>query len=188
MRITFDKYDELIELKSLKKNSFQKNKHPKEQIERLAQIMEKHGVRHPIHISKRSGQVCFGHGRWAAAKLNKWTKFPVVYQDFESEMEEFACVQSDNAIASWADLDMDEIKVGIDQFKDLDIDLLGIKDFQIDQTSEMKGLLLGAELEDKPKIEKEETMHILEVHLSSEAEMIEVYEKLLERGLIVKYR
>jgi hypothetical protein len=68
MRICFEKYDALIKLSDLKKSKHQRNKHPKEQIDRLAKIMATHGVRHPISVSKLSGEVCFGHGRWAAAK------------------------------------------------------------------------------------------------------------------------
>ncbi len=92
--------------------------------------MLKNGVRHPIHISKLSGQVCFGHGRWAAALLNGWTEFPVIYQDFESDEEEYTCVQSDNAIAGWAELDLMAINLDlINLGPEFDIDLLGIKNF-----------------------------------------------------------
>jgi ParB-like chromosome segregation protein Spo0J len=67
-RIAFKKYDKVTKLSELKKSRHQRNKHPKEQIERLAKIMAANGVRHPIHISNLSGEVCFGHGRWEAAK------------------------------------------------------------------------------------------------------------------------
>jgi hypothetical protein len=133
MRITFSGFDDLIPLSELKESKHQRNKHPDDQIERLAQIMLKHGVRHPIHVSSLSGEVCFGHGRWMAAKKNGWDKYPIVYQAFESDDEEYACVQSDNAIASWAELDL--MKINIDLINlgpDFDIDLLGIKNFVLD--------------------------------------------------------
>lgn len=133
MRIAFKSYDEIALLSKLKKNKWQRNKHPKEQLERLAKIMREHGVRHPIHISKRSGQVCFGHGRWEAAKLNGWTSFPVVFQDFKSDEEEFSCVQSDNAIAHWAELDLESLKDDLNSFDGLDVDLLGIRDLEISE-------------------------------------------------------
>lgn len=133
MRIAFSGYDEMLPLKDLKKSKHQRNKHPQEQIERLAKIMLEHGVRHPIHISKLSGQVCFGHGRWEAAKLNGWTEYPVVYQQFNSDDEEYACVQSDNAIAHWAELDLSAINTDLANLgPDFDIDLLGIKDFVLE--------------------------------------------------------
>jgi DNA modification methylase len=132
MRVAFESYDKLLPLKELKASKHQRNKHPDDQLERLAKIMREHGVRHPIHISRQSGEVCFGHGRWEAAKLNGWKEFPVVYQDFKDDKEEYACVQSDNAIAHWAELDLplindDLLKLG-DEF---DIELLGIKDLAV---------------------------------------------------------
>ena len=130
MRITFKTYDELMPLKDMKKSKHQRNKHPQDQIERLALIMEKHGVRHPIHISRQSGQICFGHGRREAAILNGYKDYPIVYQDFKDDEEEYACVQSDNAIASWAELDLMSINMDLPNLgSDFDIDLLGIKNF-----------------------------------------------------------
>lgn len=135
MRVTFKTFDEMLPLSKLKKSKHQRNKHPQDQIIRLAKIMEAHGVRHPIHISRLSGQVCFGHGRWEAAKLNGYTSFPCVYQDFKDDDEEYACVQSDNAIASWAELDLMGINVDIISLgPEFDIDLLGIENFVLDMS------------------------------------------------------
>ncbi len=140
MRITFKTFDEMLPLSKLKKSKHQRNKHPQDQIIRLAKIMEAHGVRHPIHISRLSGQVCFGHGRWEAAKLNKYTEYPIVYQDFKDDDEEYACVQSDNAIASWAELDLAGINLDIVNLgPDFDIDLLGIKDFVLEPADKHPG-------------------------------------------------
>jgi hypothetical protein len=132
MRLAFKKYDKLAIIKNLKPSKYQRNKHPAEQILRLAKIMATHGVRHPIHISKRSGNICFGHGRLEAAKLNGWTKFPIVYQDFKSDDEEYICVQSDNAISEWSELDLSAINNDLAEFGPFDIELLGMKDFLID--------------------------------------------------------
>ncbi|NDD53270.1 site-specific DNA-methyltransferase [bacterium] len=58
---------------------------------------------------------------------------PVVYQDFDSEEAEYAFIQADNAIALWAELDLSGINADIaDLGPDFDIDLLGIKNFEID--------------------------------------------------------
>ena len=134
MRIAFDSYTDILLLSKLKKSKFQRNKHPQDQIERLAKIMLAHGVRHPIHISKLSGQVCFGHGRWEAAKLNGWDKYPVVYQDFKDEDEEYSCVQSDNAIARWSELDLSLINSDLKNLDgaNFDLDLLGIRGFVVE--------------------------------------------------------
>jgi site-specific DNA-methyltransferase (adenine-specific) len=102
--------------------------------------MEAHGVRHPIHISKLSNTICFGHGRLEAAKLNGYKEYPIVYQAFENDEEEYACVQSDNAIAHWAELDLAGINADIGQLgPDFDLDLLGIKDFELEPADKYAG-------------------------------------------------
>lgn len=135
MRITFTQFDKMVKLSELKPSEFQRNRHPIEQIERLAHIMKIHGVRQPIHISKLSGNICFGHGRLEAAKLNGYKEFPVIYQDFKNEEEEYAVVQSDNAIAHWAELDLMKINLDLIKMdKSFDIDLLGIENFVLDSS------------------------------------------------------
>lgn len=129
------RYDVLLTIEELKARQHPKNPnvHSPEQIERLAQIMKFQGVRHPIVISNLSGKMTKGHGRLAAAALNKWREFPVEYQDYENEDQEYADLVSDNAIASWAELDLGQINIEVPELgPDFDIDLLGIKDFEIE--------------------------------------------------------
>ena len=126
-------YDELIDPKTLKYHPKNRNKHPKDQIERLAKILEYQGWRYPIKVSKLSGCVTSGHGRIAAAFLKKWTQVPVVFQEYENADQEYADVQSDNAIASWAELDLAGINLDVpDLGPDFDINMLGIKAFVIE--------------------------------------------------------
>lgn len=73
-----------------------------------------------------------GHGTLSAIKQNNWTEAPVVYQDFESEEQLYAFVQSDNAIAAWSDLDLPSIHTDLPDLAPFDIELLGIKDFQFE--------------------------------------------------------
>lgn len=132
-------YDELASTKKLKAHPKNRNKHSNEQIARLAQILDYQGWRYAIKISKRSGFITSGHGRLLAAQLKGWDQVPVVYQDYESEEQEYADVQADNAIASWAELDLAAIHLDIpDLGPDFDIDLLGIKDFEIDAADKFK--------------------------------------------------
>lgn len=127
------KYDELQNSKILKDHPKNRNKHSKEQIERLAKLYEFHGVRHPIIVSKLSGCIVAGHGRKLAGIKAGMTEMPVVFQDFESEMAEYAFLQADNAIALWAELDLSGINSDIPEFDpDFDIDMLGINNFTID--------------------------------------------------------
>jgi hypothetical protein len=109
------------------------NKHPKEQIDRLAQLIEYQGFRNPIVVSTRTGFVVAGHGRIEAAKKLGIKDVPVMFQDFESEAQEYAYLTSDNAIAAWAELDLSAVNTQmLDLGPDFDIDLLGIKDFVIE--------------------------------------------------------
>ncbi len=118
------------EIKPWPKN---RNQHPKEQIDRIVKLIEYQGFRNPLIISKQSGFLIAGHGRLLAAKRMKLEKVPVIFQDFESEDQAYAYMVSDNAVAAWADLDLSQINVDIqDLGPDFDIDMLGIKDFTID--------------------------------------------------------
>lgn len=126
-------YDKLVPIEELKAHPKNRNKHPKEQIERLAGLLSYQGWRDPIKVSKRSGCITAGHGRLLSAKSLGWKEVPVSFQDYESEELEYAHVQSDNAIASWAELDLSAINTDLaDLGPDFDIDMLGIKDFVLE--------------------------------------------------------
>lgn len=125
--------DKLVPLSELKPHPKNRNKHPEDQIKRLADILTYQGWRYPVKVSNRSGLVTSGHGRIEAARLNGWTEAPVSFQDYDSDEQEYADVQADNAIASWAELDLSGINTDIaDLGPDFDIDLLGIKDFVLE--------------------------------------------------------
>ena len=127
------KYDELIDPKTLKNHNRNRNKHGQDQIDRLAELYKYHGIRHPIIVSNLSGFIVAGHGRKLAAIRAGIKEMPVVYQDFDSTDAEYAFIQSDNAIALWAELDLSGINMDIgDLGPDFNIDMLGIKDFEID--------------------------------------------------------
>ena len=109
------------------------NKHPKEQIERLVKLIDFQGFRNPVIVSNRTGFVVAGHGRIEAAKKLGLNEVPVIYQDFDNEAQEYAYMTSDNAIASWAELDLGMVNSEmLDLGPEFDIDLLGIKDFVIE--------------------------------------------------------
>ena len=118
-------YDKLEDIETIKINPKNPNKHPKEQIKRLANIMLYSGVRRAITVSKRSGLITIGHGRLEAAKLNGWKQYPVDYQDYENDQQEYADMVADNAISLWAEMEMKDIKKEIEQFPDFDTDMLG---------------------------------------------------------------
>lgn len=126
-------HDKLVKITELKPHPKNRNKHPEDQIERLTKILKYQGIRSPIKVSKRSGFITAGHGRLEAFKKLKIKQIPVNYQDYDSDEQEYADLQSDNAIALWADLDLSGINLDVpDLGPDFDIDMLGIKDFNLD--------------------------------------------------------
>lgn len=124
-------YKKLVPAKELKPYARNRNKHPKEQIERLAKLIEAHGLRHPIIVSTLSGEVIAGNGRLEALKLLKVKEIPVDYQEFPDANAEYAFSVSDNAVALWAELDISGINADIPDLGPFDIELLGIKNFGI---------------------------------------------------------
>lgn len=151
------KYDELKNLSDLLDHPKNRNTHSASQIERLAKLFTYHGVRHPIIVSKRSGHIVAGHGRKLAAQEAGLSEFPVVFQDFESDEQEYAFIQSDNAIASWAELDFAGINDDLpDLGPDFDLEMLGIKDFALDVSEKLEVTKIDEEKEnDAPEVKKE---------------------------------
>lgn len=137
---------QLVDTSRLVLNPKNNNKHPPEQIERLAKLIQFQGFRNPVVVSNRTGFVVAGHGRIEAAKKIGMNLVPVMYQDFENEAQEYAYLTSDNAIASWAELDLSAVNTEmLDLGPDFDVDLLGIKDFVIEP---MDGVLPNLSGED----------------------------------------
>ncbi len=126
-------HDQLLPVGELKTHPKNRNKHPDDQIDRLAGILKYQGWRYPVKVSKRSGFVTSGHGRILAAKKNGWPTVPVNFQEYDNEDQEYADVQSDNAIASWAELDLSGINTDLaDLDPSFDLDMLGIRNFTLD--------------------------------------------------------
>lgn len=124
---------ERIPISEIKPHPKNPNRHSKEQIKRLAELIQYQGWRLPIIVSKQSGHVVSGHGRIEAAKYLKMSSVPIVYQDFVSDEQEYAFLVSDNAVAAWAELDLASINAYVPELgPDFNIDLLGLEDFTIE--------------------------------------------------------
>jgi ParB-like chromosome segregation protein Spo0J len=122
---------EFVPIGNIQPNKKNRNLHSEEQIDRLCQIIKYQGFRTPLIVSNRSGLLVAGHGRLLAAKKLGIETLPVLYQDFEDEDQEYAAQISDNAIASWAELDLAAINADIPNLGPFDIDLLGINGFTL---------------------------------------------------------
>jgi len=125
-----------VPLSEIKLNPKNRNKHDERQIEQFVKILRANGFRNPGIISKQSGLLVAGEGRYLALKKIGATNMPVMYQDFESPEQEYQVGISDNAIAAQAFLDLSTIHVDIQDMGPFDLDLLGIKNFQLEPNIE----------------------------------------------------
>lgn len=113
----FCAFDRLADPRDLIGNPRNPNRHPQEQIELLAHIIQSQGWRAPITVSNRSGFVVRGHGRLAAALSFGAKEVPVDYQNYASDAEEWADLIADNRLAELSEIDNTKIA---DLIADLD--------------------------------------------------------------------
>lgn len=182
-------FKEMIAVAKLKLllNPRNANKHPPEQIDRLAEIIKYQGQRSPIVISKRSGFIVKGHGRLMAIEKLGWSEAAVDWQEYESEAQEYADMVADNEIARWAELDVDKLiadmkQMEIENIVLPDIDFLGLENNDIlakHLTGIGQGSGQGGGMNDENKF-------IVAVELKNEAHQQGLYEELTKRGFECK--
>lgn len=71
-----------------------------------------------------------------AAHLNNWTEFPVDFQDYETEEQEYQDMIADNKIAELAETDLSLVLKDVLELGPFDFDLLGIPDFKLPEDFE----------------------------------------------------
>lgn len=129
----------MVPIKELREHPKNRNAHPKEQIERLAEILKYQGWRYPVKVSNQSGFITSGHGRLMAAQLNAWKEVPVSFQDYADEDQEYADLIADNGVASWSELDLSGINTDLaDLGPDFNLDMLGIRDFVLEPADKLE--------------------------------------------------
>lgn len=139
IKIAFDPDKlKLVDPKTLIKDPKNRNKHPQAQIDRFCKLLQEYGMRWPILVSERTGVIKAGEGRLLAALQLGMPEVLVSYQEFENETLEYGFGISDNAIASWADLDLAGINTDIGDLGPFDIDLLGIEDFTVTSVEKLE--------------------------------------------------
>lgn len=98
-------FDELVPIERLVPNPRNPNQHPEAQVRLLAKVITHQGWRAPVVVSKRSGFIVAGHGRFEAAKVLGLATVPVDFQHFESEADEWAHLIADNRLTELAQRD-----------------------------------------------------------------------------------
>jgi hypothetical protein len=123
----------LIDIDKLKPRKGNRNAHPQNQIDRLAEIYKYQGFRNPIIVSNQSKQIVCGTGRYLAALRAGLKKVPVLFQDYENDEQEYAHHVADNALNEWSSIDFKGINDDI-QFlgPDFNIEMLAIEGFTLD--------------------------------------------------------
>lgn len=167
-----------VKISDLKPNPLNMNRHSKEQIQRLAKLIEYQGFRNPVVVSNQTGLVNSGHGRIDAAKVLKMKTVPVIYQDFDNEDQEYASLVADNAIADWAELDMGLINNHLETLgPDFDLEHLGLEDF---------GLNPGEDADGQEKNELVELPMSVQIFFKNEQDAEMLYNELISRSFDCK--
>lgn len=123
----------IVPVKSLSVRKKNRNHHPQDQIEMLAEHFKYQGFRNPLIISNQSGEIVCGNGRLLAAIRAGLKEVPVIYQDFDSDAQEYAYHVADNGLNLWSELDIAGINADLpDLGPNFDIDSLGLKNFTLD--------------------------------------------------------
>jgi hypothetical protein len=122
----------MVPINKIIPNDKNNNIHTEEQKRYARKIFDYQGFRAPLLISNRTGKLVAGHLRLEIAKEKGVTELPCMFQDFDSEEQEYAHLTADNALAAQSSLDFGQINSDILEFGPFDIELLGIKDFVIE--------------------------------------------------------
>lgn len=182
------KFTKLVPISELKPHPRNRNSHPAEQIERIKKILVYQGWRKPVVVSNQSGFMTAGHGRIEAAKELGWDQVPVDYQDYDNDDQEYSDLVADNALSAWSSLDFAGINSDVPELgPDLDIDMLGIRNFEIDVAE--KDLDYEKEWQGMPEFDQKDKTAFKTVALHfHDQEAVEKFAKLIDQPITDKTR
>jgi len=159
-------------VENLKPNPRNPNKHPEEQITKLAKLIQLHGWRLPITVSNRSGFIVAGHGRYLAAQRLGLKEVPIDTQDFKNDAEELAVLVSDNVVADLATFD--DLMMGdiLRELETLDVDMEAFTALDADKIAELTGDIEGVGLPGLPDGDKSEFQQMTFTLHDTQAEQV----------------
>ena len=166
-------YKNITELKPYKKNA---KKHPKEQVERIANSIKEFGFTQPVLIDK-SNCVVAGHGRVLGAKKAGLKQVPTICLEDLTPEQIKAYRLADNKLneSDWDYALVDEeIQELLEQ--DVDMSLFGF-DVALSEETEKKNKKVEFEIQEKYEV------HII---CKDEKQMEEVYNKVKGMGIDCK--
>jgi hypothetical protein len=189
-------HTDVVEIEKLVPNPKNPNTHPYYQIEMLAKIIVAQGWRSPITVSRRSGFIVRGHGRFTAAIKAGFSKVPVDYQDYQDEAAEWADLVADNRIAELSEIDMNILRKGFEELdlSTFDAELAGFSAVELDRIiSEGKYEIANdaeAEWKDMPEFNQGDTrpFRTIAVHFKDDEAVREFYKRMKrEYSATLKY-
>lgn len=128
-------YKSIKELKPYKKNA---KKHPKEQVEQIANSIKEFGFTQPVLIDKNNCVVA-GHGRILGAKKVGLKEVPTLCLDDLTEEQIKAYRLADNKLNE-SEWDSGLLKESLDEIMDLDMEMFGFSDSDIlEETEDVEG-------------------------------------------------
>jgi hypothetical protein len=122
----------MVPINKIIPNDKNNNIHTEEQKRYARKIFDYQGFRSPLLISNRTGKLVAGHLRLEIAKEKGVKELPCMFQDFDSEEQEYAHLTADNALAAQSSLDFGQINTDIQELGPFDMEYLGIKNFTLD--------------------------------------------------------
>lgn len=175
-------HSSIEKISDLKPHPYNENKHPERQINALAKIIAKNGQRSPIVVSKLSGMIVKGHGRYEAIKMLGWESCAVDFQEYNSELDELNDRVADNEIAKYSEFAEGEFLSNLQNMNvdlsEVDFSEFGMLDFNIPT--------IDSSLDDCTTSIEETEKYILQVELPNEMELRDLYDDLISKGYLVK--
>ena len=165
----------IVPIDSIQPWEMNRNKHSEAQIDRLIEIINYQGFSSPLEVDIETNDIVSGCGRFLAAKKMGMTELPVYFRSYDSYDQKYARSVSENAIASWSELDLVNIHVDLQDLELPNIDLLGIEKFEFEPDSD--------KLHDEKDLNIE---HILEIRFKTEQDQQKMYNQLKDQNYDVR--
>ena len=128
---------EVLKIKDLKPYKKNAKKHPKKQIERIANSIESFGMCDPVGIWGKDNIIIEGHGRLEALKQLGYDEVPCIRLDHLTDEERKAYTLAHNKVAEseWDNLIVDE---EINSLTEFDMSDFGFDIFSMDDIDEVE--------------------------------------------------
>lgn len=117
---------EVLKIKDLKPYAKNAKKHPKKQIEKIANSIEAFGMNDPIGIWGKDNLIVEGHGRLEALKQLGYDEVPCIRLDHMTDEERRAYTLAHNKVAE-SDWDFDLLNEEIDNILSFDMEDFGFE-------------------------------------------------------------